>query len=60
MEGHRVNPVAAYLNDVINSWFQGWSSRRTVLVWEEFVAAFCFCFGERTMVGIVEEFNKLR
>lgn len=59
-EIQKVNLVTAYLNDVADSWFQGCSSRRTVLVWEEFVTDFCVCFEERTMTDIVEEFNKLR
>ena len=59
-DGQRVNLVAAFLNGVADSWFQGRNSKRMVLVYEEFVAVFCVQFGERTMADVVEDLHKLR
>lgn len=60
VECQKVNLAVAYLNDMADPWFQGWSKRRTKLNWQEFVEDFCVRFGKRTMTDTIEEFNKLR
>ena len=59
-EAQKVTFVAAYLNDEGDTWFQGWSGVREDCSWEEFVEGLCERFGEKGMLDVVEEFNKLR
>jgi len=56
----KVNLATTYLNDVGDIWFQGWSGVREGYSWDEFSRGLCKRFGERRMVDIVEEFNKLK
>lgn len=49
-----MNLEAAYLNDIVDVWFQGLSRRRTELSWPEFVEDFCMQFGERNMMDVIE------
>jgi len=53
--------VAVYLNDTVDTWYQG---RKQVegeaVIWPEFSEELCGWFGEKSMVDVVEEFNKLR
>ena len=52
--------VAAYLNDVGDAWFQGWPTVKESYQWVEFVEDLCERLGDRNMMDIIEEFNKLR
>ena len=52
--------VVANLNHVGDAWFQGWLRVREGYQWAEFVEDLCEKFGNRSMMDIVEEFNKLR
>ena len=53
--------AVAYLNDMADSWYQGWlRTRRFEVSWAEFAKDLCECFGERSMTDVIEEFNKLR
>ena len=45
-EGSQVNMEAAYLNDVADSWFQGWSKQRMEWRKPEFIEELCAHFGE--------------
>ena len=50
---------ASYFDDVVDAWYQGWTSVRDHPIWGEFAKKLCERFGERSMSDIVEEFNKL-
>ena len=56
----KVTLASSYLNDVGDAWFQGWIGVRDACQWAEFVEDLCEMFGDRTMIDVVEEFNKLR
>ena len=56
----KVTMAAAYLNDVGDAWFQGWSRVKEGYQWAKFLEDLCERFGDRNMMDIVEEFNKLR
>ena len=60
MDEQRVNLVVAYLNDVGDVWFQGWSRVRSEYNWDDFVNGMCEIFGEKRTMDIVEEFNKMK
>ena len=55
-----MNLVVAYLNDVGDVWFQGWSRVRREYNWDDFVNGLCKRFGEKRTMDIVEEFNKMK
>lgn len=59
-EQQKVTIVAAYLNDVGDAWYQKWMGVKDKCSWEEFVEGLCGRFGEKGMLNVVEEFNKLR
>lgn len=59
-EQQRVLLTAAYLNDARDEWYQGWSGVKEECSWGEFVEDLCERFGERGMLDVVEEFNKLK
>jgi len=59
-EQQNVTIAAAYLNDVGDAWYQGWMGVKDKCSWEEFVEGLCGRFGEKEMLDVVEEFNKLR
>ena len=59
-DNQRVALAATFLNDMGDIWFQGCSGVREDHSWEELVRGLCERFGERRMVDIVEEFNKLK
>ena len=59
-EQQKVTLVAAYLNNTGDALFQGWSGVKENCSWVEFVEDLCDCFGERGMLDVVEEFNKLK
>ena len=56
-EKQKVNSAAAYLNDMADALFQGWSRLRTAFNWQEFANDFRDRFGERLMTDVIEEFN---
>ncbi|CAL1393844.1 unnamed protein product [Linum trigynum] len=56
----KVNLAVIYFQRRADLWFEGWKIGRQELNWEEFVAALCQRFGNRTYGGVVAEFNKLR
>lgn len=60
LEGRWVSLAVAYFDDVVNTWYQGWTNVRGQPTWGEFTEKLCERFGERSMSDIVEEFNKLR
>lgn len=53
-EDQKISLVVAYLNDVGDVWYQGWSQVREDCNWEEFVIR------EKRTMDIVEEFNKMK
>ena len=55
-----MTPAFAYLNDVGDVWFQGWSKARENYTWDDFTKGLCGRFGERGMIDSVEEFNRLK
>ena len=59
-EGRRVSLVAAYFDDIVDAWYQGWTNVRDHPTWGEFAEKLCERFGESSMSDIVKEFNKLR
>ena len=60
-EVQRVTMAAAYLNDVANSWYQGWIKAEEMEArWNEFAKELCERFGERNMSGVIEEFKMLK
>ena len=59
-EHQRVTFAVAYLNDAGDAWFQGWIGAKEGCQWAEFVEDLCERFGDRNMMDMVEEFNKLR
>ena len=59
-EGRRVSLAAAYFDNVVDAWYQGWTAVRDHPTWGEFVEELYERFRERSMSDIVEEFNKLR
>lgn len=58
-KGRRVSLAITYFNDVVDAWYQGWTSVRNHPTWGEFADKLCERFGERSMFDIVKEFNKL-
>ena len=53
--------VAVYLNDIVDAWYRSWKqSKGGVVSWVAFAEELYGRFGEKSMVDIVEEFNKLR
>ncbi|CAN0860162.1 Transposon Tf2-6 polyprotein [Linum grandiflorum] len=56
----QVDLVSLYLEDRADVWFQGWSSGKETLVWEEFSAELLRRFGDSGSLNIVGAFNKLR
>ena len=60
MDEHRVNLAVAYLNDVGDVWFQGWSRVKSEYNWDDFISGLCERFGEKRTMDIVEEFNKMK
>ena len=60
LEGRRVALVAAYFDDMVDAWYQGWTRVRDNPTWEESTDKLCERLGERSMSNIIEEFNKLR
>jgi len=60
-EEQRVNLAATYLNDLVDFWYQGWiQDRGNDVNWTEFAEGLCEQFGERSMIDVIEEFNKLK
>ena len=60
-EGQKISLAAAYVNDMADSWYQGWlNTRRFEVNWVEFAEDLCEHFVERSMTDAIEEFNKLR
>ena len=59
-EKQRVPLAAAYFNEVVDAWYQGSLRQGMIYTWEEFSEKLCEQFGERSMMDVVEEFNKLR
>lgn len=58
-EGQKINVAAAYLNDMADSWYQGWlKMKRFEVSWAEFAEDMCERFGEISMTDVIEEFNK--
>lgn len=55
-----MNKAAAYLDDVVDAWFQNWCRGKVEWSWAEFVNSLCNQFGEKTRTDVIEEFNKLR
>ena len=60
LEQQRVTLAVTYLNDAGDAWFQGWIGTKEGCRWAEFVEGLCERFGDRNMLDVVEEFNKLR
>ena len=56
----RVALAAAYFDDMVDVWFQGWTRIRENYTWGEFTEKLCERFEERSMSDTIEEFNKLR
>ncbi|XP_052201138.1 uncharacterized protein LOC127807380 [Diospyros lotus] len=53
--------AAAYLNDIVDAWYQNWKQAEGPWVsWRTFAEELCGRFGEKNMTDMVEEFNKLR
>ena len=52
--------TAAYLNDAGDAWFQAWIGAKEGCWWAEFVEDLCEQFGDRNMMDVVEELNKLK
>ena len=59
-EQQKVTMAATYLNYVENAWFQGWSRVKESYQWVKFVEDLRERFGDRNMMDIIKEFNKLR
>jgi len=59
-EHQKITLASAYLNDVADSWFQGWNRSQMDSNWSDFVEEFYANFGDQNLVNVVEEFNKLR
>ena len=60
-EVQRVTMAATYLDDMIDSWYQGWIlAREREAGWNEFVEELCMRFGERSMSDVIEEFKMLK
>ena len=59
-ENQRVALTLAFLNDVGDMWFQGWSKVRDMYNWDDFTKGLCERLCERGIMDIVEEFNRLR
>ena len=60
-ENQRIMLASAYLNNVADCWYQGWSrSRGMGARWIDFAKEMCVRFGKRNMADVIEEFNKLR
>ena len=59
-EKQSVSLASTYLNDFGDIWFQGWSKVRESYSWKEFSEGLCERFGEKGMINVVEEFNRLR
>ena len=55
-----ITSTFTYLNDVADSWFQGWIRLQNNDNWTDFTEDFCAKFGDRNLIHVVEEFNKLR
>ena len=61
LDEQKVNLAAGYLNDAVDSWFQGWiQAEGNGGNWVEFAKRLCKRFGERSMIDVIEEFNKLK
>jgi len=52
--------ASTYFNEVVDAWYQGCVRVGRIHTWEEFAKKLNERFGERSMVDIVEEFNKLK
>ena len=60
-EDQKINLTVAYLNEVANSWYQGWVQDEGMQgSWANFAEGLCERFGEKSMADIVEEFSKLK
>ena len=55
----RATIAAAYFNEAVDAWFQGWVSVQNEFTWEEFVTKLCERFGERNNVDPIEELINL-
>jgi len=60
-EEQKINVDAAYLNDTVDSWYQGWiQDEGNQGSWVKFAKGLCKRFGERSMADAIEEFSKLK
>ena len=59
-DDQKVTLALAYLNDVGDVWFQGWFKVGDNYTWDDFTKGLGGRFRERGMMGIVEEFNRLK
>ena len=57
----RITLATTYLNDTVDSWFQGWLRSKVIGVrWIDFAEEMCKRFGKKNMADVIEEFNKLK
>ena len=59
LDQQRVTLAFAYVNDAGDVWFQGWSRVRGDCQWADFVEDLCEKYGDRSMMDVLEKFNKL-
>ena len=61
MEDQKVTLAAAYLNEVADSWYQGWVQDGGLQGgWRAFSEGLCECFREKKMTNVIKEFSKLK
>ena len=60
LEQQKITLASTYLNDMENAWFQGWITMKKGSHWSVFVDDLCERFGDRSMMDVIEEFNKLK
>ena len=56
----RISLASTYFNEVVDAWYQGCIRQRRDCTWADFSEKMCERFGERSMVDVIEEFNKLK
>ena len=60
-ENQKITLAAAYLNEVADSWYQGWVQDEGMQGdWTNFLEGLYERFGEKNMADVVEEFSKLK
>jgi len=59
-EQQRISLAFAYLNNMGDAWFQGWIGIKEGSPWNVFADDLCERFRDRSMMDVVEEFNKLK